>query len=94
MSEGIFVIDQSTPQPPTMMSLHFMEKAQNLSGTTSRPTTEGEESIMQSGLYEATKRHEASEAPIIYKCDAQRTKGDPTSPGYFLPVYTGMLNEV
>jgi hypothetical protein len=69
---------------PTMMSQHLLEKAQNLSGALGSNL---------SGLFEATERPNVNSDPIIYKCDAQRTKGDPTSPGYFLPVFSGLLNE-
>ena len=65
---------------PTMMSQHLLEKAQNLSGALGSNL---------SGLFEATERPNVNSDPIIYKCDAQRTKGDPTSPGYFLPVFSG-----
>ena len=68
----------------TMMSQHLLEKAQNLSGALGSNL---------SGLFEATERPNVNSDPIIYKCDAQRTKGDPTSPGYFLPVFSGLLNE-
>ena len=69
---------------PTMMSQHLLEKAQNLSGALGSNL---------SGLFEATERPNVNSDPIIYKCDAQRTKGDPTSPGYFFPVFSGLLNE-
>ena len=81
-----------------MMSQHLLEKAQNLSGVLGIPTSyeearDKEHASKVSGLFEATEKPKMDSEPIMYKCDSQRTKGDPTSPGYFLPVFSGLLNE-